>query len=32
LKIADGAFTVPRGPGVGIKDIRAVLKDAILLR
>jgi len=32
LKIADGAFTVPRGPGVGIKDIRAVLQNAILLR
>jgi L-alanine-DL-glutamate epimerase-like enolase superfamily enzyme len=28
LKIADGAFTVPRGPGVGIKDIKAVLQDA----
>jgi len=28
LKIVDGALTVPRGPGVGIKDIRPILKGA----
>jgi len=28
LKINDGALTVPQGPGVGIRDIRGLLKDA----
>jgi L-alanine-DL-glutamate epimerase-like enolase superfamily enzyme len=28
LEVRNGAMTVPQGPGVGIKDIRAVLKDA----
>jgi len=28
LKINDGAITVPRGPGVGIRDIAGLLKDA----
>ncbi|MCF7973196.1 MAG: mandelate racemase/muconate lactonizing enzyme family protein [Phycisphaerae bacterium] len=28
LEIRDGALTVPQGPGVGIKDIDAVLKGA----
>jgi L-alanine-DL-glutamate epimerase-like enolase superfamily enzyme len=28
LRIQDGALSVPTGPGVGIKDIQAVLKDA----
>ena len=28
LEIKNGAITVPQGPGVGIKDIREVLKDA----
>lgn len=28
LKIEDGAMTVPQGPGVGIKDIRPLLKGA----
>ncbi|MCK4958457.1 MAG: mandelate racemase/muconate lactonizing enzyme family protein [Planctomycetes bacterium] len=28
LKIKNGALTVPQGPGVGIKDIRALLKGA----
>jgi L-alanine-DL-glutamate epimerase-like enolase superfamily enzyme len=28
LEIRDGKVTVPRGPGVGIKDIGAVLKDS----
>jgi L-alanine-DL-glutamate epimerase-like enolase superfamily enzyme len=27
-KIVDGAFTVPKGPGVGIKDIKPILKGA----
>ena len=28
LEVRNGAMTVPQGPGVGIKDIRGVLKDA----
>ncbi len=28
LEVKNGAMTVPQGPGVGIKDIREVLKDA----
>ena len=28
LKINNGALTVPQGPGVGIRDIRGLLKDA----
>ena len=28
LKINDGAITVPQGPGVGIKDISSLVKDA----
>jgi L-alanine-DL-glutamate epimerase-like enolase superfamily enzyme len=28
LKINDGAITVPQGPGVGIRDIAGLLKDA----
>lgn len=28
LEIKNGAITVPQGPGVGIKDVRDVLKDA----
>ena len=28
LKIAEGAMTVPKGPGVGIRDIRSILQDA----
>ncbi len=28
LKIRDGAITVPQGPGVGIKDIKSLLKNA----
>ncbi|MHC4168199.1 MAG: mandelate racemase/muconate lactonizing enzyme family protein [Planctomycetota bacterium] len=28
LKINDGAITVPEGPGVGIRDIKGLLKDA----
>ena len=28
LKINDGAITVPQGPGVGIRDIASLLKDA----
>jgi L-alanine-DL-glutamate epimerase-like enolase superfamily enzyme len=32
LQIRDGALTVPQGPGVGIKDIRSVLKGATEIR
>jgi L-alanine-DL-glutamate epimerase-like enolase superfamily enzyme len=28
LKISDGSITVPKGPGVGIKDIKELLKGA----
>ena len=28
LEICDGAMTVPSGPGTGIADIRAIVKDA----
>ncbi|MHC4596594.1 MAG: enolase C-terminal domain-like protein [Planctomycetota bacterium] len=28
LEVRNGAMTVPQGPGIGIKDIRDVLKDA----
>jgi L-alanine-DL-glutamate epimerase-like enolase superfamily enzyme len=28
LRIMDGAITVPQGPGVGIKDIKSLLKNA----
>ncbi len=28
LKINDGAITVPQGPGVGIRDIKGLLKEA----
>jgi L-alanine-DL-glutamate epimerase-like enolase superfamily enzyme len=28
LQIKNGALTVPQGPGVGIKDIKSVLKGA----
>jgi len=31
LEIKNGAITVPQGPGVGIKDIRDLLKDAKLV-
>jgi L-alanine-DL-glutamate epimerase-like enolase superfamily enzyme len=29
LKIVDGALTVPKGPGVGIADVKEPLKDAV---
>jgi L-alanine-DL-glutamate epimerase-like enolase superfamily enzyme len=32
LRIKDGALMVPQGPGVGIKDIRSVLKGATEVR
>ena len=32
LRIADGAITVPKGPGVGIADVKEVLKGAEVVR
>jgi L-alanine-DL-glutamate epimerase-like enolase superfamily enzyme len=32
LRIADGALTVPKGPGVGVADPKEVLKGASLVR
>jgi hypothetical protein len=31
LQINNGAISVPTGPGVGIADLRALLKDAKLV-
>jgi len=28
LRVSDGKLSVPQGPGVGIRDIRSLLKDA----
>ena len=28
LEVKDGKMSIPQGPGVGIKDIAALLKDA----
>ena len=30
IRVSDGRMTIPSGPGVGIKDLKGLLQDAVL--